>query len=311
MAPTNIKTTTISKISPRLMAPSPLLRQWRVAQIVPGGLADRCQRDREGDVGKHARRAERVGSIRQWRGCFNDRPGGAAGAAWRRSTQEGAKTMSKSAWSSRSAILALAAASVGSAGCQSMTDRQRHTAVGAGAGAATGAVVGKATGGNAATGAVVGGAIGAVAGNLWSKRMDDKRAEMNRATQGTGIQVSRTNDNQLRVAVPSDFSFDTGSAAIKPQMRPVLDQFAQGLSPNQRITVVGHSDNVGADVVNNRLSLERAAAVREYLRAHGVDTSRVMVNGRGEAEPIASNDTPTGRAENRRVEIFLSEPARG
>jgi outer membrane protein OmpA-like peptidoglycan-associated protein len=221
------------------------------------------------------------------------------------------KNMSKSAWSSRPAILALAAASVGFAGCESMSDRQRHTAVGAGAGAATGAVVGKATGGNAATGAVVGGAIGAVAGNLWSRRMEDKRAEMNRATQGTGIQVTRTNDNQLRVAVPSDFSFDTGSAAIKPQMRPVLDQFAQGLSPNQRVTVVGHTDNVGGDVVNNRLSLERAAAVREYLRAHGVDTSRVMVNGRGEAEPIASNDTATGRAENRRVEIFLSEPARG
>ena len=160
-------------------------------------------------------------------------------------------------------------------------------------------------------GAVIGGAIGAVAGNLWSKRMEDKRAEMNRATQGTGIQVARTNDNQLKVAVPSDFSFDTGSAAIKPQMRPVLDQFAQGLSASQHVTIVGHTDNVGGESVNNRLSLERAASVREYLRTHGVDPSRIMVNGRGEAEPIASNDTVGGRAENRRVEIFLSEPTRG
>jgi outer membrane protein OmpA-like peptidoglycan-associated protein len=219
--------------------------------------------------------------------------------------------MSNSTLASRSAIAALTAASVGFAGCQSMSERQRHTAVGAGAGAATGAVVGKATGGSAATGAVVGGAIGAVAGNLWSKRMEDKRAEMNRATQGTGIQVARTSDNQLRVAVPSDFSFDSGSAAIKPQMRPVLDQFAQGLSANQRITIVGHTDNVGGEGLNNRLSLDRASSVREYLRAHGVDPSRIMVNGRGEAEPIASNDTVAGRAENRRVEIFLSEPARG
>lgn len=219
--------------------------------------------------------------------------------------------MSKSALASRSALVALAAASVGFAGCQSMSERQRHTAVGAGAGAATGAVVGKATGGSAATGAVVGGAIGAVAGNLWSKRMEDKRAEMNRATQGTGIQVARTSDNQLRVAVPSDFSFDSGSAAIKPQMRPVLDQFAQGLSANQRITIVGHTDNLGGEGLNNRLSLDRASSVREYLRAHGVDPSRIMVNGRGEAEPISSNDTAAGRAENRRVEIFLSEPARG
>jgi len=219
--------------------------------------------------------------------------------------------MNKSMLASRLAIVALAAASIGFAGCESMSDRQRHTAVGAGAGAATGAVVGKATGGNAATGAVVGGAVGAVAGNLWSKRMEDKRADMNRATQGTGIEVARTNDNQLKVAVPSDFSFDSGSSTIKPQMRPVLDQFAQGLSPNQRVNIVGHTDSVGGDTLNNRLSLERAASVREYLRMRGVDSSRILVNGRGEAEPVASNDSAVGRAENRRVEMFLSEPARG
>lgn len=218
--------------------------------------------------------------------------------------------MTKTAMASRSALVALAAASIGIAGCESMSDRQRHTAVGAGVGAAGGAVVGKATGGNAATGAVVGGAIGAVAGNLWSKRMEDKRAEMNRATEGTGIQVARTSDNQLKVNVPSDFSFDSGSAMIKPQMRPVLDQFAQGLSANQRVTIVGHTDNVGGDALNNRLSLDRASSVREYLRMHGVDPSRIMVNGRGESQPIAGNDTAQGRAENRRVEVFLSEPAR-
>ena len=219
--------------------------------------------------------------------------------------------MNKTAIASRSGVIILAAASIGMAACDSMSDRQRHTAVGAGAGAVGGAVVGKATGGNAATGAVVGGAIGAVAGNLWSKRMEDKRAEMNRATQGTGIQVARTNDNQLKVNVPSDFSFDSGSAVIKPQMRPVLDQFAQGLSPNQRVTIVGHTDNVGGDALNNRLSLDRASSVREYLRTQGIDPSRIMVNGRGETQPIATNDTAQGRAENRRVEVFLSEPARG
>ena len=212
---------------------------------------------------------------------------------------------------SPAAVSAIAVVAIGLAGCQSMTERQRGTAVGAGVGAATGAVVGHATGGSAATGAVVGGAVGAVAGNLWTKHMEDKRAEMNRATQGTGIQVVRTRDNQLMVNVPSDFSFDSGSAAIKPQMRPVLDQFAQGLSPNQRVTIVGYTDNVGGDLQNNRLSLDRAANVREYLRMHGVDPGRIMINGRGENEPIASNDSSVGRAENRRVEIFLSEPTRG
>jgi outer membrane protein OmpA-like peptidoglycan-associated protein len=214
-------------------------------------------------------------------------------------------------FASRTTLVAVAAAVIGLAGCESMSERQRGTAIGAGVGAATGAVVGKATGGKAATGAVVGGAIGAVAGNLWSKRMEDKRAEMNRATQGTGIQVARTQDNQLKVNVPSDFSFDSGSATIKPQMRPVLDQFAQGLSADQRVTVIGHTDNVGGEALNNRLSLDRAANVREYLRVHGVDPSRIMINGRGEHEPVASNDSSAGRAENRRVEIFLSEPGRG
>ena len=219
--------------------------------------------------------------------------------------------MNKTVLASRSAAITLVAASIGIAGCESMSDRQRHTAVGAGVGAVGGAAVGKATGGNVATGAVVGGAIGAVAGNLWSKRMEEKRAEMNRATQGTGIEVARTSDNQLKVNVPSDFSFDSGSAMIKPQMRPVLDQFAQGLSTNQRVTIVGHTDNVGGDALNNRLSLDRASSVREYLLTRGVDASRILVNGRGESQPIASNDTNHGRAENRRVEVFLSEPGRG
>jgi outer membrane protein OmpA-like peptidoglycan-associated protein len=175
-------------------------------------------------------------------------------------------------------------------------------------GAATGAVVGAATGGNVATGAVVGGAVGAVAGNLWSRHMEAKRVEMQRATQGTGIDVARTSDNQLRVSVPSDFSFDPGSAQIKPQMRPVLDQLAQGLDPRTRLTIVGHTDSVGSDELNNRLSIDRAANVRDYLRYHGVDPGHMIVNGRGEYEPIANNDTSIGRAVNRRVEIFLSEP---
>jgi outer membrane protein OmpA-like peptidoglycan-associated protein len=210
----------------------------------------------------------------------------------------------------RSSILVLATV-VGLAACSSMTERQKHTATGAGVGAATGAAVGAATGGNAATGAVVGGAVGAVAGNLWSRHMENKRAEMQRATQGTGIEVARTPDNQLKVSVPADFSFDSGSAQIKPQMRPVLDQLAQGLDPKTRVSIVGHTDNVGGEELNNRLSLDRATNVRDYLRNHGVDQGRMITNGRGEQAPIASNDTAIGRAQNRRVDIFLNEPARG
>jgi outer membrane protein OmpA-like peptidoglycan-associated protein len=204
--------------------------------------------------------------------------------------------------------LAVVAAALMASGCESMSERQKGTAIGAGVGAATGAVIGSATGGRATTGAVVGGAIGAVAGNLWSKRMEDKRIAMEKATRGTGIDVARTTDNQLKVNVPADFSFDVGRSNVKPEMRPVLDQFAQGLDPNMRVRVVGHTDNTGSDAVNNPLSIDRAQNVRDYLAGRGVAASRVETAGRGEHEPIADNSSEAGRAKNRRVEIFLREP---
>ncbi len=195
------------------------------------------------------------------------------------------------------------------AGCADMSERQKGTATGAAIGAVAGAVLSSATGGKAGTGAVVGGAIGAVGGNLWSKRMEDKRAAMEKATQGTGIDVARTPDNQLKVNVPSDFSFDVGRAAIKPQMRPVLDQFAQGLDPTMRVRIVGHTDSTGNDAINNPLSVDRAQSVRDYLAGRGVAPTRVETEGHGSREPVADNGSDGGRAQNRRVEIFLREPA--
>lgn len=196
-------------------------------------------------------------------------------------------------------------------GCENMGERERGTAVGAGVGAAAGAVLGSATGNKAGSSAVVGAAIGAVAGNLWSKRMEDKRKAMEQATAGTGIDVSRTAQNELKVNVPADAGFATGSAQIHGALRPVLDQFAQGLDPKMRVRVVGHTDSTGSDAVNNPLSLERAEAVRDYLAGRGVAASRVDVNGRGSHEPVADNGTAEGRSRNRRVEIFLREPEPG
>ncbi|MEO8296683.1 MAG: OmpA family protein [Burkholderiales bacterium] len=204
--------------------------------------------------------------------------------------------------------IALTIAALALSGCADMTPTQRGTAGGAGIGAAAGAVIGSATGGKAGTGAVVGGAIGAIAGNIWSKRMEEKRQAMEQATQGTGIDVARTNDNQLKVNVPSDFSFDTGSAAIRPDMRPVLDQFAKGLDPKMRVNVVGHTDSTGSDAINNPLSVDRAESVRDYLVARNVSVGRIQVSGHGSREPVADNGSASGRAQNRRVEIFLREP---
>jgi outer membrane protein OmpA-like peptidoglycan-associated protein len=207
----------------------------------------------------------------------------------------------------RHGALALAAASLLVAGCADMSARQRGTAQGAGAGAVAGAVVGGITGGNAGRGAVIGGALGAVAGNLWSKRMEDKRQAMAEATQGTAIAVDRTADNQLKVNVPSDVSFDTGRSDIKPEMRSVLDALSRNVDSSTQVTIVGHTDSTGSDAVNDPLSRARANAVRDYLSARGVDPSRVTVQGRGSREPVATNDTDAGRASNRRVEIFLAE----
>jgi len=189
-----------------------------------------------------------------------------------------------------------------------MDERQRTTAQGAAIGAAAGAIIGKATGGRAGTGAVVGGAVGAVAGNLWGKRMEDKRAAMENATRGTGIDVQRTADNQLKVNVPSDFSFSTGRADLRPELRPVLDQLARGLDNSFRVRVVGHTDNAGSDATNNPLSVQRAQTVRDYLITRGVPAARLEIEGRGEREPIADNTSDSGRSKNRRVEIFLREP---
>ncbi|MCR5864223.1 OmpA family protein [Aquincola sp. J276] len=209
----------------------------------------------------------------------------------------------------RPAIVALGAAAVLITGCADMSQTSRDTAKGAGIGAGAGAVLGGLTGGRsgAGTGAVVGGAVGAIAGNIWSKRMQEKQAAMEKATQGTGIDVARTPNNELKVNIPSDFSFDVGSAAIKPAMRPVLDQFAQGLDPAMQVRVIGHTDTTGSDAVNEPLSRQRAASVQQYLSTRGVPASRVVTEGVGSRQPVADNASADGRARNRRVEIYLTD----
>ena len=205
----------------------------------------------------------------------------------------------------------------GLSGCASMTETQKTTGTGAGIGAVAGAVIGAATaGGNtgksAATGAAIGAAVGAGGGYLWSKHMEKQKAEMEQATQGTGVSVSQTADNQLKLDIPSDVSFDTGRHEIKSNLRPILDRFATTLNQNPvtTVTIIGHTDSTGTDAINNPLSVNRAASTRDYLVARGVATNRIAIDGRGSREPIADNNTVDGRAKNRRVEIFVAEPAR-
>lgn len=203
------------------------------------------------------------------------------------------------------------------AGCANMDETQRTTATGAAVGAVAGALLGGVTaGGNktksAATGAAIGAALGAGGGYLWSRHMQEQKASMEQATRGTGVQVSQTADNQLKLDIPSDLSFDSGRYDIKPALHAVLDRFATTLNQNPVTTVrvVGHTDNVGSDAVNNPLSVNRAAATRDYLVSRGVAGNRIAIDGRGSREPIADNATAAGKARNRRVEIFVAEAPR-
>lgn len=216
------------------------------------------------------------------------------------------QNLSRSQRALRGTGLALAVALTFS-GCAEMGPREKGTATGAAIGAIGGAVISSATGGKAGTGALIGGAVGAVAGNIWSKRMEDKRKQMEAATQGTGVEVSRTADNRLQVNVPSDISFDVGRSALRPALHPVLDKFASGLDSSMKVMIIGHTDSTGSDAINDPLSVDRAASVRDYLVMRGVSPTRISIEGKGSHQPIADNATVDGRARNRRVEIFLSE----
>jgi outer membrane protein OmpA-like peptidoglycan-associated protein len=212
-----------------------------------------------------------------------------------------------------SALVTATALAATLGGCANMDETQRGTAKGAGIGAGAGAVLGAMMGGSredAAKGAAIGAIGGAIAGNVWSHKMQRQKQQMEAATAGTGVTVSQTADNRLKLEIPSDISFSTGSYAIQPNFRSVLDQFASSLqeNPATRISIVGHTDSSGSDAINNPLSVNRAASTRDYLSSRGVNLGRMSIDGRGAREPIAGNETPEGRARNRRVEIFVAEP---
>jgi outer membrane protein OmpA-like peptidoglycan-associated protein len=224
------------------------------------------------------------------------------------------KTSSKH--SSKTVVALVIAASLTLSACADMSPTDRGTATGAGIGAGIGGLLGATTGGGgggrAAGGAVLGAAAGAIIGNIWSTKMENQKRQMEQATRGTGVQVTQTADNRLKLEIPSDISFDTSRADIKGNFRPVLDRFAASLNENATTTVsiIGYTDSTGSDAINQPLSVERAAHTRDYLAMKGVSPTRIVVEGRGASEPIASNDDNAGRARNRRVEIYVAEPAR-
>lgn len=204
-------------------------------------------------------------------------------------------------------IVAAVTAATLATGCATYeANPQRDTAIGALVGAAIGAA---AHGSNRTHGALAGAAIGGLGTYIWSNQMEKQKREMEAATRGTGVQVVQTQDNQLKLDIPSDISFATGSAALNPTLLPVLDRFAQTLreNPGTTVRIIGHTDSTGSNAINEPLSVNRAASVRSYLESRGVAAGRISIDGRGSREPIADNSTAEGRAKNRRVEIYVAQ----
>jgi outer membrane protein OmpA-like peptidoglycan-associated protein len=173
---------------------------------------------------------------------------------------------------------------------------------GALAGAAGAALIGGAFGGK--TGALVGAGVGSILGGAVGGYMDRQEREMRAATANTGIEVQRQGE-EIALTFPDSITFATNSAMVQPDFRTNLEKVAQVLNqyPSTVIGVYGHTDSTGSTSLNERLSLERAQSVAGTLEQFGVNSARITTRGFGYTQPVASNDTPEGRAQNRRVEI--------
>ncbi len=180
-------------------------------------------------------------------------------------------------------------------------------AVGAGVGAMGGLVAAAATGGDARIAALIGAGVGALAGGAVGAYMDQQEAELRAQLQGTGVSVTRVGD-QIILNMPSNITFDSGSSDIKPQFRATLQSVALVLQRFDKtiVDVLGHTDSDGSQEYNMNLSRQRAIAVANVISAQGIDARRFYIDGRGETNPIASNATEAGKAQNRRVEIRIS-----
>jgi outer membrane protein OmpA-like peptidoglycan-associated protein len=146
------------------------------------------------------------------------------------------------------------------------------------------------------------GAIGAGVGAY----MDAQEADLRQELQGSGVQVRRNGD-QLELIMPGNITFNTNEYSIRPNFNPVLDSVAQVLAKyvDTRLRVTGHTDSTGSRDYNYNLSDRRANSVANYLAANGIDQGRLITQGVGPDQPIASNDTESGRAMNRRVELQI------
>ena len=196
------------------------------------------------------------------------------------------------------------------AGC-GMSKTGSGALIGTGAGAGLGAGIGALIGGEkgAAIGAAIGAGVGAGTGAIIGRQMDKKAEEL---AALENVQVETVTDvnglEAIKVTFDSGILFDFNRSTLKPEAKQQLDKFAAEMSdmPDTGITVYGHTDNQGTEAVNKRISLQRAESVGNYLTSKGIAKDRITMEGLGFDQPVADNATEEGRAQNRRVEIFIT-----
>jgi outer membrane protein OmpA-like peptidoglycan-associated protein len=210
----------------------------------------------------------------------------------------------------------LAAGTLAMAGCATTSETEDGGADKATTGAIIGGIVGGVvahnTGKQSSGKTALGVMAGAVAGGVIGDTMDKKETSLRQIASerdAKDMEIVRVREDLLRISVSSEASFDFDRAELKPEFKPTLNKVADVLykDPNQRIVVVGHTDSQGSEAYNQGLSERRAQATASYLINQGVTASQVTVEGRGESQPRADNATAEGRAQNRRVEIFLQQ----
>ena len=211
---------------------------------------------------------------------------------------------------SRTSVLLLSLTLAGAAAGGCARNAQRGLVFGAAGGAVVGGIIGKVSG-STAKGAIIGAAVGGAAGAIIGDQMDRQARELKQNIPGATVE--RVGEG-IQVTFASGLLYDFDSDAVKPTARTNLLSLSQSLDkyPGSDLLILGHTDSVGTDDYNKRLSVRRADAAAEYLVGEGVERSRIATGGLGEEEPIAPNDTPDGRSRNRRVEvaIYASEKLR-
>lgn len=186
---------------------------------------------------------------------------------------------------------------------QNTSNTTKGAVIGTSAGAGIGALIGGKAG-NTAIGAIAGAVIGGAAGTLIGKKMDKQAKEIENTV--AGAEVEQVGEGIL-VKFDSGILFDTGKSALKGGAKTNIAKLVETLNkePDTEILVLGHTDNTGSLAVNQKLSLERANSVKSYAVAQGLSGARIKTQGKDFSEPVASNDTESGRAENRRVEVVI------